>query len=54
MDCEWSIKHLWEAGTKKKVPVFLLKSHELVVWSVVFAPDSETFASASWVKMVCA
>ncbi|KIK44556.1 hypothetical protein CY34DRAFT_614918 [Suillus luteus UH-Slu-Lm8-n1] len=52
MDCEWSVEHLWEVGTKKRVPVFLFKSHELVVWSVVFAPDSKTFASASWDKMM--
>ncbi|KAG1724753.1 WD40-repeat-containing domain protein [Suillus paluster] len=37
----------WEVATNKSVPVSF-KSHENMVHSIVFAPNSETFASASW------
>jgi WD40 repeat protein len=51
---------VWEVATNetvaelKRVPV-LFKGHEEEVWdpSVIFAPDSETFASASLDKTVC-
>jgi WD40 repeat protein len=49
---------VWEVATKetltelKRVPVSF-KGHETEVWGVVFAPDSETFASASWDETVC-
>jgi hypothetical protein len=43
---------VWEVATKKSVPVSF-KGHESGVMSVVFATDSETFASASWDKTVC-
>ncbi|KAG1721232.1 WD40-repeat-containing domain protein [Suillus paluster] len=47
---------IWEVPTRKSgVPVLLhsFKGHKSDVWSVVFAPDSETFASASYDKTVC-
>jgi WD40 repeat protein len=43
---------VWEVGTNKRAPISF-KSHEDVVRSVEFAPDSETFASAAWDKTVC-
>ncbi|KAG2743287.1 WD40 repeat-like protein [Suillus brevipes Sb2] len=49
---------VWEVATDKtvtelkRVPVSF-KGHKFSVWGVVFAPDSETFASASWDETVC-
>jgi WD40 repeat protein len=47
---------VWEVATKKRelkrVPVSI-KGHENPIWDIVFAPDSETFASASLDKTVC-
>jgi WD40 repeat protein len=47
---------VWEVSTNKtelkRVPVSF-KGHQDRVWSVVFAPDSKTFASASSDQMVC-
>jgi WD40 repeat protein len=47
---------VWEVATNeaelKRVPISF-NGHENEVWGVVFAPDSETFASASWDETVC-
>jgi WD40 repeat protein len=47
---------VWEVGTNKtelkRVPISI-KDHGNDVWDIVFAPDSETFASASWDQTVC-
>jgi WD40 repeat protein len=47
---------VWEVATNmtelKRLPVSF-KGHETEVRDVVFAPDSETFASASWDQTVC-
>ncbi|KAG1723697.1 WD40-repeat-containing domain protein [Suillus lakei] len=47
---------VWEVATDKtelkKVPVSF-KGHESGVENTVFAPDSQTFASASWDETVC-
>ncbi|KAG2103971.1 WD40-repeat-containing domain protein [Suillus cothurnatus] len=47
---------VWEVGTNKRelkrVPVSI-NGHEDPVWDIVFAPDSETFASASKDETVC-
>ncbi|KAG0697552.1 WD40-repeat-containing domain protein [Suillus ampliporus] len=46
---------VWEVPTTKNPSVPVLdsfKGHKLDVWSVVFAPDSKTFASASYDKTV--
>ncbi|KAG2337040.1 WD40 repeat-like protein [Suillus weaverae] len=47
---------VWEVATDKtdlkRVPISF-KGHEDGIWGVIFAPDSETFASASWDKMLC-
>ncbi|KIK33731.1 hypothetical protein CY34DRAFT_99100, partial [Suillus luteus UH-Slu-Lm8-n1] len=47
---------VWEVATNKtelrRVPISF-KGHENAVWGVVFAPDSETFASASIDETVC-
>lgn len=46
----------WEVPTteKQSVPVpDKFKGHKRDVWSVVFAPDNKTFASASYDKTVC-
>jgi WD40 repeat protein len=42
---------VWEVKTRKRVPVSF-QGHESLVRSVVFATDSETFASASFDKTV--
>ncbi|KIK37919.1 hypothetical protein CY34DRAFT_91863 [Suillus luteus UH-Slu-Lm8-n1] len=47
---------VWEVATNKtdlkRLPISF-KGHENTVWGVVFAPDSETFASASIDETVC-
>ncbi|KAG1728643.1 WD40-repeat-containing domain protein [Suillus paluster] len=55
MDWEWRTNGsilIWEVETRKSVPLSF-KGHVNAVHSVIFAPDSETFASASNDKTVC-